>query len=397
MLWIDDAGSARALGLGFVENPEAGAQASSALAARAQGFETVATAFCRGASNVDGDNWWRSPGPWLCLSKSIPWQPSVERKHGDSCFRVHHMATPPIVGKPPPAPIRPTRYYFAYGSNIHLKQMGRRCPNSKYIGRARLSNYRWQINQRGYANVAEAEGHWVDGLVFEIDENDEARLDVNEGVSKNAYSKLYMPVLLYRAQSALYRRPTSWIVDKGGPAKVCRLAKPEIQKPAGNQKYWQKDVLVYANLTHIEDSQPKEEYVKRINLAIADALALGVEDDYIRNCIRPFIPAPNGVPKQGEASVSGQKPNETTTTPPEAKPRTGEPSSARKGPVPAGIDKQTSHPLLTRLRNNAVALTKMYQQIQSLDTPPPLPPRPTYQVHEYPIIVVEEFQYNRTG
>ncbi|KAH8677034.1 Butirosin biosynthesis, BtrG-like protein, partial [Ilyonectria robusta] len=190
----------------------------------------------------------------------------------------------------PAADSRPTKYYFAYGSNLHLRQMKRRCPGSKFIGCARLSHYRWQINERGYANVVEAEGHWVDGLVYEIDEEDEARLDINEGVSKNAYTKRYMTVLLNRAHSPLYRRPTAWIVDKGGPAKVRLLAQNDGQKESEHPQHWEQNVLVYISLNYVVDSKPKDEYIKRINFGVNDAKALGVGDDYVSNCIRPFIP-----------------------------------------------------------------------------------------------------------
>ncbi|KAH6973580.1 Butirosin biosynthesis, BtrG-like protein [Ilyonectria sp. MPI-CAGE-AT-0026] len=180
----------------------------------------------------------------------------------------------------PAADSRPTKYYFAYGSNLHLRQMKRRCPGSKFIGCARLSHYRWQINERGYANVVEAEGHWVDGLVYEIDEEDEARLDINEGVSKNAYTKRYMTVLLNRAHSPLYRRPTAWIVDKGGPAKVRLLAQTDGQKESEHPQHWEQNVLVYISLNYVADSKPKDEYIKRINFGVNDAKALGVGDDY---------------------------------------------------------------------------------------------------------------------
>ncbi|KAH7316592.1 Butirosin biosynthesis, BtrG-like protein [Stachybotrys elegans] len=214
------------------------------------------------------------------------------------------------------AELQPTTYYFAYGSNLHLKQMKRRCPNSKYIGRARLSNYRWQINERGYANVVDAEGHWVDGLVFEIDDNDETRLDINEGVSKNAYAKRYMSVLLFRAHGVLYRRPTSWIVNKGGPAKVCREAKLALNKPS--EQRWIQDVLVYISLDYVRDSSPKEEYVNRINLGLIDAAALGMDDDYIVNCIRPFIPdrpaAADNKPSTGIKRSASPRTDITTTS-----------------------------------------------------------------------------------
>lgn len=45
--------------------------------------------------------------------------------------------------------------YFGYGSNLWKHQMVQRCPTSKYLGIARLNDYRWIINERGYANVVQ--------------------------------------------------------------------------------------------------------------------------------------------------------------------------------------------------------------------------------------------------
>ncbi|KJZ74834.1 hypothetical protein HIM_05743 [Hirsutella minnesotensis 3608] len=261
-------------------------------------------------------------------------------------------ATSASVRKPPVDP-RLTKYYFAYGSNLHIKQMKKRCPNSRYIGYARLADYRWQINERGYANIVQSQGHWVDGLVYEIDDKDEAKLDINEGVAKNAYQKRHMLVLLHRAQSPLYRRPVSWIVDKGGPAAVCRhIGKPAPASGAPRQ-HWESDVLVYISVNHVQDSAPKDEYIHRINLGIADARALGIEDDYITNCIRPFIPeasapGPHTVPRDVSRPSSvacGMK----RSTPS----RTGEPSPARKGQVTNRPDEQTPRRALVRMNHNA--------------------------------------------
>ncbi|CAM1502085.1 Fc.00g040690.m01.CDS01 [Cosmosporella sp. VM-42] len=339
-----------------------------------------------------------------------------------------------------------TKYYFAYGSNLHLKQMKKRCPNSKFIGCARLSNYRWQINERGYANVVEAEGRWVDGLVYEIDQKDEARLDINEGVSKNAYTKRHMPVLLRRAQRALYRRPTSWIVDKGGPAKVSRLAKQGGQKADDLAQHWEQNVLVYISLNYIQDSKPKDEYVNRINLGLADARVLGLENDYISNCIRPFIPASkkpqgttpvkgNPIPtnekgKQPARGVKGSAPQRTVAErsparkpqapnrPKEQAQNTPQRTSAERSPT-----RQSQPPARTvqpRLTPTQRAPTRgaptlistrldeqVLQRIPAMNTirqnildrrrassdvgvPPPLPPRPPRRLRSIPIIIVEE-------
>lgn len=101
--------------------------------------------------------------------------------------------------------------YFAYGSNLSLDQMRVRCPHSRYIGRARLPDYRWQINQRGFANVVPEPGSFVEGLCYILTFTDEARLDRNEGVPV-AYEKIYKEVEVFPATAALYGRDVDEIV-----------------------------------------------------------------------------------------------------------------------------------------------------------------------------------------
>ncbi|KAG5995984.1 hypothetical protein E4U43_002933 [Claviceps pusilla] len=192
------------------------------------------------------------------------------------------------------------KYYFAYGSNLHMKQMQRRCPNSKYVGFGRLPDFRWQINERGFANVVAAEGHWVDGLVYEIDDRDENKLDISEGVSKGAYEKRHMPVLVRLACCSLYRRPVSWLVARGGPSEArikakhahwrSRTAGAGAGATCASLERRACNVLVYISRVHVKDSGPRDEYVGRINRGLRDAVSLGMDEDYIRNCIRPFVP-----------------------------------------------------------------------------------------------------------
>ena len=76
--------------------------------------------------------------------------------------------------------------------------MTTRCPTSTYLGVARLPNYQWIINDRGYANVVEVADSnstsmspyddVVFGLVYSLEAEDEKRLDKNEGVPV-AYTK----------------------------------------------------------------------------------------------------------------------------------------------------------------------------------------------------------------
>jgi gamma-glutamylcyclotransferase len=75
-------------------------------------------------------------------------------------------------------------YYFGYGSNLWKHQMIQRCPTSDYLGIARLNQFKWIINDRGYANVVQTseKKDVVWGLVYRLQAEDERRLDLNEGV-----------------------------------------------------------------------------------------------------------------------------------------------------------------------------------------------------------------------
>lgn len=219
--------------------------------------------------------------------------------------------------RPRPQPIR--TYYFAFGSNLALQQMATRCPNSKYIGRATLKHFRWQINQRGYANVVPCHGFWVEGLVYEIDAADERRLDKSEGVAKTCvlpadcssargggaatieapcYRKEYRSVLVHRAPKALYRRPIAWIVEKGGPARILTDALKEGGTAREFRGTAKEGVLVYLSPEFVREGAPKQEYVKRINSGIRDARMLGMTDEYVDYFVRQYVP-PDGQPTAG--------------------------------------------------------------------------------------------------
>lgn len=90
--------------------------------------------------------------------------------------------------------------YFAYGSNLSFDQMAKRCPDSCFLGRARLYRHAFQINQRGFANVVETRdpGDFVDGLCYRLSTNDELSLDRSEGVP-TAYQKKELEVEFFPA------------------------------------------------------------------------------------------------------------------------------------------------------------------------------------------------------
>ncbi len=72
--------------------------------------------------------------------------------------------------------------YFAYGSNLCVDQMARRCPNAADPRPAMLADHDWLINERGVATVEPFDGSQVHGVVWELDDHDLATLDSAEGV-----------------------------------------------------------------------------------------------------------------------------------------------------------------------------------------------------------------------
>ncbi|KAI9873033.1 MAG: hypothetical protein M1830_000917 [Pleopsidium flavum] len=153
--------------------------------------------------------------------------------------------------------------YFGYGSNLWLSQMARRCPSSIYMGVAILRGWRWIVNARGYADVVPSPGDFVYGLVYELSEEDEERLDVNEGVPY-AYVKRGMDVEFWNDRQTL-----------GGRGEVVKG-------------------LVYVDDRRVVEGTPREEYIYRMNMNINDAVEKGVPMQYVERYMRPFIPEENG-------------------------------------------------------------------------------------------------------
>ncbi|EPE08055.1 aig2 family protein [Ophiostoma piceae UAMH 11346] len=174
-------------------------------------------------------------------------------------------------------------YYFAFGSNLWLEQMAKRCPDSRYVGRAGLLDYQWQINQRGFANIVPCAGRCVHGLVYNINSVDEAQLDRNEGVNSGAYERKYLDVILHPAPEVMRvsTRAVMGLFDRIRDIDPARYEqRPRIES----------DVLVYLSTRFITPDRPRLEYVDRMNYGIRDAVQLGVPSAYFRNEVRSYIP-----------------------------------------------------------------------------------------------------------
>ena len=76
------------------------------------------------------------------------------------------------------------RLYIAYGSNLNLEQMSRRCPTAKVAGTSMLTG--WRLMFRGgktnaVATIEPFDDSCVPVLVWELQPRDEKALDVYEG------------------------------------------------------------------------------------------------------------------------------------------------------------------------------------------------------------------------
>ncbi|KAF6763847.1 hypothetical protein DFP72DRAFT_485086 [Ephemerocybe angulata] len=159
----------------------------------------------------------------------------------------------------------PRTLYFGYGSNLWLDQMKRRCPESKLVGIGLLRDWKWIINRRGYANIIPSVGDIVYGLMFELSENDEEFLDRSEGVPI-CYVTEILPIEFTSVTSP---NDLNFVV---GSTVVLR------------------DALVYVDFKRVENGDPKEEYIPKINKGIIDGEKIGIPKEYFKKYFRPSIP-----------------------------------------------------------------------------------------------------------
>lgn len=91
------------------------------------------------------------------------------------------------------------KYYLAYGSNLHIEEMKRRCPFAIPVGATAIKDYRLVYKgtkQVSYLTIEECEGSIVPVGVYEITAIDEHNLDYYEG-TPTLYSKQTIKVPLY--------------------------------------------------------------------------------------------------------------------------------------------------------------------------------------------------------
>src|SRR6056300_446243 len=81
--------------------------------------------------------------------------------------------------------------YFAYGSNLNLFQMKRRCKDSIFLKKINLQDFRLTFRSKyRAADIEPKKNSIVPGGLFEISKSDEKKLDVYEDFP-NLYKKHY--------------------------------------------------------------------------------------------------------------------------------------------------------------------------------------------------------------
>jgi gamma-glutamylcyclotransferase (GGCT)/AIG2-like uncharacterized protein YtfP len=89
--------------------------------------------------------------------------------------------------------------YFAYGSNMNVAAMGRRCPRSKALGLARLERHRLAVMREGWLTAIRDSSSTVHGVLWDLALSDVAALDRYEGVPQGLYAKFTQAVIADRA------------------------------------------------------------------------------------------------------------------------------------------------------------------------------------------------------
>lgn len=75
------------------------------------------------------------------------------------------------------------RFYIAYGSNLNLGQMAKRCPTAEVVKATYLQNYRLMFRGKGtaVATIERHQGSKVPIIIWRLQPSDEYNLDIYEG------------------------------------------------------------------------------------------------------------------------------------------------------------------------------------------------------------------------
>lgn len=101
--------------------------------------------------------------------------------------------------------------YAAYGSNLNLEQMARRCPTAKVVGQGVLKDY--QLTFRNVATIEPIEKAVTPIAIWELEHSDELALDRYEG-----YPSLYRKETVLAEMNGEPIKVMVYIMNMGSPS-----------------------------------------------------------------------------------------------------------------------------------------------------------------------------------
>ena len=105
--------------------------------------------------------------------------------------------------------------YLAYGANMSVEMMSRRCPKSKFVGTGTLKNFRLMFKgdvPNSYGTIEPWDGFEVPFVLWDLPASDEKRLDRYEGYPR------------------VYQKFTVEVEVNGEKVTAMYYAKPETQR-----------------------------------------------------------------------------------------------------------------------------------------------------------------------
>jgi len=85
--------------------------------------------------------------------------------------------------------------YFAYGSNMDVEAMARRCSRAKALGLARLARHRLAVMREGWLTATRDPNSDVHGVLWDVAFADMRALDQYEQLASGLYAKAIQPVI----------------------------------------------------------------------------------------------------------------------------------------------------------------------------------------------------------
>lgn len=113
------------------------------------------------------------------------------------------------------------RYYIAYGSNLNVNQMKRRCPSAQIVGTSKIQNYEllFKGSKTGYYLTIEPQkGESVPVAVWETTPEDETALDCYEGFPIFYYkAEMLLPIKEIQTENVKKRKGYIYIMQEDRP------------------------------------------------------------------------------------------------------------------------------------------------------------------------------------